>query len=96
MEYQRQEQRTDVYAALDYYFKHYNQGRPFILAGHSQGSMMLKIALTDYFKEHTDYLERMVAAYVIGFSITTDDLEANPASQMRSWMLKEVSWSVQG
>lgn len=40
---------------------------------------MLKIALRDYFKEHTDYLERMIAAYVIGFSITTDDLEVNPA-----------------
>lgn len=79
MAFQQQEQRTDVYAALDYYFEHFNQGRPFILAGHSQGSMMLKIALRDYFKEHTDYLDRMVAAYIIGFSITTDDLEANPA-----------------
>ena len=79
MDFQLREQRTDVYAALDYYFEYYNQGRPFILAGHSQGSLMLKIALRDYFKEHTDYLERMIAAYVIGFSITTDDLEVNPA-----------------
>ena len=70
MDFQLREQRTDVYAALDYYFEYYNQGRPFILAGHSQGSLMLKIALRDYFKEHTDYLERMIAAYVIGFSIT--------------------------
>ncbi len=77
--FQMREQRTDVYAALDYYFEHFNQGKPFILAGHSQGSQMLKIALTDYFQEHTDYLKKMVAAYVIGFSITTDDLEANPA-----------------
>ena len=77
--FQLREQRTDVYAALDYYFEHFNQGKPFILASHSQGSQMLKIALTDYFREHTDYLEKMVAAYVLGFSITTDDLEANPA-----------------
>lgn len=77
--FQQQEQRTDVYAALDYYFEHYNQGRPFILAGHSQGSLMLKIALRDYFKEHSDYLERMIAAYVIGFCVTREDLEANPA-----------------
>ena len=27
--------------------------------------------LSDYFKEHTEYLERMVAAYAIGFSITS-------------------------
>ena len=55
MEYQYGVQRTDVYAALDYYFAHYNQGRPFILAGYSQGSMMIKIALRDYFLEHDDY-----------------------------------------
>ncbi len=35
-QYQTQEQRTDVYAALDYYFEHYNEGRPFIIAGHSK------------------------------------------------------------
>ena len=28
----------DINAALDYYFEHYNQGRPFILAGHFQGA----------------------------------------------------------
>jgi len=99
LEYQKQEQRTDVYAALDYYFEHYNQGRPFILASHSQGSMMLKIALTDYFREHTDYLERMVAAYVIGFAITTDDLEANSALKFAEGADDTgviVSWNVEG
>lgn len=30
----------DITAALDYYFEHCNGGRPFILAGHSQGSAM--------------------------------------------------------
>ena len=79
MAFQQQEQRTDIYAAFDYYFEHYNQGRPFILAGHSQGSLMVKIALRDYFKEHTDYLKRMVAAYIIGYCVTKEDLEANPA-----------------
>lgn len=99
MEFQYQEQRTDVYAALDYYFEHYNDGKPFILAGHSQGSMMLKIALTDYFKEHTDYLERMVAAYVIGFSITTDDLETNPLLKFAEGADDTgviVSWNTEG
>ena len=28
----------DITAALDYYFENYNNGRPFIIAGHSQGS----------------------------------------------------------
>ena len=99
VDFQMQEQRTDVYAALDYYFEHYNQGRPFILAGHSQGSLMLKIALVDYFKEHVDYLDRMVAAYVIGLSITTDDLEANPALKFAERADDTgviVSWNIEG
>ena len=99
MEFQYQEQRTDVYAALDYYFENYNEGRPFILAGHSQGSMMLKIALRDYFKEHTDYLDRMVAAYVLGFSITKDDLTENPALKFAEGADDVgviVSWNTEG
>ena len=99
MEFQYREQRTDIYSALDYYFEHYNQGRPFILAGHSQGSMMLKIALQDYFLEHSDYLERMVAAYVLGYSITTDDLAANPALRFAEGADDTgviVSWNVEG
>ena len=99
MEFQSHEQRTDIYAALDYFFEHYNQGRPFILAGHSQGSLMLKMALSDYFREHTEYLERMVAAYVIGFSVTPDDLKANPALKFAEGADDTgviVSWNTEG
>lgn len=74
-EFQMNEQRTDVYAALDYYFENYNNGRPFILAGHSQGSIMTKIVLGEYMEAHPEYYERMVAAYVIGYSITSDWLK---------------------
>lgn len=63
--------------ALDYYFEHYNGGRPFILAGHSQGSSVMRTLLSDYMKAHPDYYSRMIAAYVIGFSITTDFMAKN-------------------
>ena len=99
MEFQLREPRTDIYAALDYFFEHYNQGRPFILAGHSQGSLMLKIALCDYFREHSEYLNRMVAAYLIGFSITTDDLKANPALKFAEYADDTgviISWNTEG
>ena len=68
----------DITTALDYYFENYNGGRPFIIAGHSQGSCIIKLVLKNYFKEHTDYYKRMVAAYVIGYSVTADELEAYP------------------
>ncbi len=65
-------------AAFDYYIKHLNQGRPFILAGHSQGSLMLQFILSIYMKTHPDVLKRMIAAYVIGFSVTRSWLQSNP------------------
>ena len=71
-------QRTDIYAALDYYFEHYNNGRPFIIAGHSQGSLMTKIVLEEYMGAHPEYYERMVAAYPIGISVTEEELAKSP------------------
>ena len=62
----------DITAALDYYFENCNGGRPFIIAGHSQGSSMVLLLLSKYFKDHPEYCKRMVAAYPIGYSVTTD------------------------
>lgn len=67
----------DIYNMLDYYFENLNEGRPFVLAGHSQGSVWLTVVLEDYMKEHPEYYERMVAAYVIGYSVTEEYLERN-------------------
>ena len=69
---------NDITAALDYYFENYNGGRPFIIAGHSQGSAMVLVLLRTYFKDHPDYYSRMVAAYPIGYSVTDEYLAANP------------------
>ena len=68
----------DITAALDYYFENYNNGRPFIIASHSQGSAINSLVLKTYFKEHPDYYKRMVASYMIGFSLTKDWLKDNP------------------
>ena len=70
--------KEDILAAIDYYFKNLNGGRPFILASHSQGSIMQTFVLAEYMKAHPEYLKRMIAAYVIGYSITEDYLKANP------------------
>jgi len=58
----------DIEDALDYYFCNYNKGKPFILAGHSQGSSIIINILTDYMQRHPMYLRRMVAAYPIGYA----------------------------
>lgn len=68
----------DMTSALDYFFENLNDGRPFIIAGHSQGSAMTLFLLSTYFKDHPGYYERMVAAYPIGYSVTDKYLAANP------------------
>ena len=72
------EPKADLFAALDFYFEHLNGGRPFILAGHSQGSQMMTYVLTEYMEQHPDYYERMVAAYALGYSITKQLLDDHP------------------
>ena len=90
---------TDITAALDYYFAHYNEGRPFVIAGHSQGSAMTKLVLMNYFKAHPDYYKRMVAAYVIGYAVTKEDLKANPHLKFATGESDAgviVSWNTEG
>ena len=67
----------DVRRALQYYLDHYNNGRPFIVAAHSQGSYVLTQLALDHWGK-IGHEDRMIAAYVIGWSITDDDLKANP------------------
>lgn len=93
------EPRTDVYAALDYYFTQCNSGRPYILAGHSQGSNMINIVLDEYMEMHPEYYERMVAAYQIGCALTTDFLAENPhvkAAAGADDLGVVVSWNTEG
>ena len=40
---------ADVKAAFEFYLENYNNGKPIILAGHSQGSTMLHLLLKDFF-----------------------------------------------
>ena len=71
----------DVWNAFTYYLANLNNGRPFILAGHSQGSDIL----VELAKKHWGSIgaeRNLVAAYTIGWSITHGDLKENPALTM--------------
>jgi pimeloyl-ACP methyl ester carboxylesterase len=69
---------TDATAAFDYYIKHFNNGRPFILVGHSQGAIVLSNLLSGYLKENPTVYQKMIAAYVIGWPISSEYLAQNP------------------
>ncbi|MEM6318409.1 MAG: DUF3089 domain-containing protein [Bacteroidota bacterium] len=61
----------DCLAAFDYYLAHFNDGRPFFLAGHSQGALHTMRLLDDRI-EGTPLAKKMVAAYPIGFWFPQD------------------------
>ncbi len=69
---------SDVRAAFQYYLDHYNQGRPIIIASHSQGSTHAERLLKEFFQDKP-LKNKLVAAYIIGMAIPRDsfpDMEA--------------------
>lgn len=63
----------DVFGAFRYYMENWNNGRPFFLAGFSQGAKCVLELLKSL---DDDELDRMVAAYIIGYKVTPDDMES--------------------
>lgn len=52
-----------------------------------------------YFKEHPEYYERMVVAYVIGYAVTKDDLKENPHWKFATGESDAgiiISWNTEG
>jgi pimeloyl-ACP methyl ester carboxylesterase len=67
----------DIEAAFDHYLAHLNAGRPFILAGHSQGANLVLWLLQRRLRDPA-LRKQMVAAYVIGWAVTRDELDRYP------------------
>jgi hypothetical protein len=66
---------ADVEEAFEYYNESLNDGRPFIIAGHSQGTMALIELIKNRFGNDEELRNRLVAAYLIGYTVTDVDLE---------------------
>ena len=89
----------DGIAAFDYYVKHYNRGKPFILVGHSLGSNVMANLLSQYMGKNPAVYRRMVAAYVVGYSITPAYLAKNPFLKFAQGANDTgviVSWNTEG
>lgn len=59
----------DVKNAFEYYLKHYNNGRPVIIAGHSQGTLHAQLLLKNYF-DGKELSKQLVCAYIPGLVIS--------------------------
>lgn len=86
----------DVRAALEYYLKHYNNGRPFILASHSQGSSVLLMLLLNHRGMIDD--RKLIAAYMIGWTITEKDLKQLklPLAEKADQTCVVITWNTIG
>lgn len=60
----------DIQSAFEYYFKNINNGRPFVLAGFSQGAKcVVELLKTMSDKEYG----KLIAAYVVGYRVNASD-----------------------
>lgn len=59
---------TDTKAAFEYYLEHWNDGRPFILVGHSQGARHAMYLIRDMI-EGKALEPQLVAAYIAGWPV---------------------------
>ena len=70
----------DVRAAFVYYMQHENNGRPFVLAGFSQGAEMCLRLLKEFGNEDL-VKDNLVACYAIGWRFTPQEAEKYPYIQ---------------
>lgn len=68
---------ADVKASFEYYMEHYNEGRPIVVAGFSQGADLCIRLMKDCFAN--EKINRLlVACYAIGWRITEKEMEEYP------------------
>ena len=65
----------DIKDAFSFYLEHYNNGRPIIIAGHSQGSTHGMLLLKDFF-DGKALQNQLICAYLPGIGLATDEFKS--------------------
>lgn len=82
----------DVKQAFEYYMQHYNQGRPIIIASHSQGTWHARRLLKDYFDD-PEKKQQLVCAYIVGYAVYPDKYEHLKLCEQPTETECYVTWS---
>ena len=82
---------SDVAHAFQYFLDNYNQGRPFIIASHSQGTIHAARLLQD-FVLNKPLQSKLIAAYIPGMAVPQDSLPGLPPCLSDSATGCFVSW----
>lgn len=86
----------DVKNAFLYYLHHYNDGRPIILAGHSQGTYHLQRLIHEFFDNDENLRSRLICAYLVAMPVSRNSFEHIHPSCSPSETGCFVSWSTFG
>ncbi len=81
----------DIKAAFQYYLDHYNHGRPIIIAGHSQGGLLGKWLLRDFF-DGQPLQNQLVVAYLVGWPINKGAYQTIPICETPEQTSCFCSW----
>ena len=65
---------ADIKSAFEIYLKEYNKGKPFIIAGHSQGAKMEERLIKEFI-DGKPLQKKLIVAYIIGWPVPTDLFE---------------------
>jgi len=82
---------SDVLNAFNYFLKHYNNNKPFVLAAHSQGTNHSERLLKEVILINNDLKDRLVMAYLVGMPIQ-NSFTALPNCQNPNQTKCFVSW----
>lgn len=70
----------DLKTAFQYYLDHNNNGRPIIIASHSQGAMHAVRLIKEFF-DGKPLQKQLVCAYIVGWQIKPDDFKNIPLGE---------------
>ena len=81
----------DLEAAFEYYLEHYNNGRPILIAAHSQGALHAKQLLKEFF-DGKPLQQSLVAAYIVGWPVLKNEFDNLEACQAPEQVGCICSW----
>lgn len=81
----------DVKKAFEYYLKNENNGRPIIIASHSQGTTHATRLLKEFF-DGKELMNQLVCAYLVGMPVRKDSYEKIPVCTDSTKTGCFVSW----